>query len=156
MGSCIYKVLAPSPDSSIWFTEVSVNNETFNKEKGVSVTCCATVTISVVISNKADISYKNMSLRFEPYQDHANGYRASELNGKVAWIGDLSSCENEVVRGTSFQHSCSFVFFYAGEYLIDITCTADDNNTKDILSARDKPAACKWTFSPPLKIQVTT
>ncbi|XP_020893780.2 trafficking protein particle complex subunit 9 [Exaiptasia diaphana] len=86
------QILKPDP---ILF-DVSVNNETFNREKGVSVTCCATVTISVVISNNADISYKNMSLRFEPYQDHANGYRASELNGKVAWIGDLSSCENEV------------------------------------------------------------
>ena len=45
----------------------------------------------------ADLSYGPLQLSFEPYQDHANGCIARQVDNMVAWIGTLQ-CSTPKVR----------------------------------------------------------
>ncbi|EDO27834.1 predicted protein [Nematostella vectensis] len=158
---------------------VTVDGIAYTQDSRVTVSPGTAVRIDASVTNTTDITYEQISITFEPYQDYANGYRATDLHGKVAWVGELSTnSPNKLPPGNTVGHSCSFVFFYPGDFMIQIACTeaanAHDSQGTSAATSRnlvhgvnagsslgmnrgtDPTASTTWTFSPILRITVVT
>lgn len=97
-----------------------------------------------------------LSLRLTAFQDHQNGHLNYRLDAKMTTTGATKLTLPQLNEGESVHHECGLLFFTAGMYKIEITCSPAANVAQTSLYENVIPAhQHAWKFAPPLEIAIT-
>lgn len=113
--------------------------------------------LGVGITNTSGAPLPPLSLRITAFQDHQNGHLNYRLDAKMTTIGATKLTTPELKEGEEFRHCCGLVFFTAGVFKVEVTCSpaaaaaAQTSFYENITPAHQHA----WKFAPPLEITVT-
>lgn len=141
--------------------DVQLGQQPHKIDSHVTVTLGTALDVAFTVTNCSDIPYGPLRLNVEPYQDHDNGCHLTELNGQVAWVGTLQLYIPKLLPGEEFRHTCSFVFFYTGQFLISILCTDCSTGQFERPRSLRGSGACemsskhsRWPYPHPIRVSV--
>lgn len=116
-----------------------------------------TLELSVGVTNTSGAPLPPLSLRLTAFQDHQNGHFNYRLDAKMTITGAPKLTTPQLSEGEEFRHRCGMVFFTAGVYKVEITCSpaaaavAQTSFYENITPTHQHA----WKFAPPLEITIT-
>ncbi|MPC20390.1 Protein brunelleschi [Portunus trituberculatus] len=117
--------------------------------------------LGVGITNTSGAPLPPLSLRITAFQDHQNGHLNYRLDAKMTTIGATKlttpqACCFTLKEGEEFRHCCGLVFFTAGVFKVEVTCSPAAVAAQTSFYENITPAhQHAWKFAPPLEITVT-
>jgi len=81
------------------------------------------VCISVVLTNFHELDIDDITLHVNPYQRCHRSVEA--MNQLCLPSGIMNKGIKKLCPGETFEHSCGLFFLYEGEFMIDISCSAN-------------------------------
>ncbi|XP_037775449.1 protein brunelleschi-like [Penaeus monodon] len=115
-----------------------------------------TLELCVGVTNTSGAPLPPLSLRLTAFQDHQNGTLNYRLDAKMTTTGATKLTTPQLAEGEEFRHCCGLVFFTAGVYKVEVTCSPAAAVTQTSFYENITPAhQHAWKFAPPLEITVT-
>ncbi|XP_045585316.1 protein brunelleschi isoform X2 [Procambarus clarkii] len=115
-----------------------------------------TLELRVGITNTSGAPLPPLSLRLTAFQDHQNGHLNYRLEAKMTTTGAAKLTTPQLAEGEEFRHCCGLVFFTAGVYKVEVTCSPAAAVAQTSFYENVTPAhQHAWKFAPPLEITVT-
>lgn len=115
-----------------------------------------TLELRVGITNTSGAPLPPLSLRITAFQDHQNGHLNYRLDAKMTTTGATKMTTPQLAEGEEFRHCCGLVFFTAGVYKVEMTCSPAAAVSQTSFYENVTPAyQHAWKFAPPLEITVT-
>ncbi|XP_042221045.1 protein brunelleschi-like isoform X1 [Homarus americanus] len=115
-----------------------------------------TLELNVGITNTSGAPLPPLSLRLTAFQDHQNGHLNYRLEAKMTTTGATKLTTPQLAEGEEFQHCCGLVFFTAGVYKVEVTCSPAAAVAQASFYENVTPAhQHAWKFAPPLEITIT-
>ncbi|KAK3861552.1 hypothetical protein Pcinc_028634 [Petrolisthes cinctipes] len=111
--------------------------------------------LQVGITNTSGASLPPLSLRITAFQDHQNGHLNYRLDAKMTTTGATKLTTPQLGEGEEFRHCCGLVFFTAGVYKVEVTCSPASTLAQTSFYENVTPTQQHaWKFAPPLEITV--
>ncbi|XP_066984231.1 protein brunelleschi [Macrobrachium rosenbergii] len=136
--------------------DVQVNGEDVVGGTENSALVGQTLELSVGVTNTSGAPLPPLSLRLTAFQDHQNGHFNYRLDAKMSITGAPKLTTPQLAEGEEFRHRCGLVFFTAGVYKVEVTCSPAAAVAQTSFYENITPAhQHAWKFAPPLEITVT-